>query len=125
MSAIRHAVLDTTNPQMLREANQDSLAHRHPSIRKVLGQAGWLRLPDAVQARFADDVSCAEYHGSFDIVRASIAGRLLACLCRLIGTPIAPYTGTHIPAIVRVFTNRQGGMVWERHYRFSAHRTCI
>jgi hypothetical protein len=100
-------------------------AERHPSIRKVLGEAAWLRLPDAVRARFADDILHAEYVGTFAVVRASNAGKVLALLCRMIGTPIAPYTGNDVPAIVRVFANANGGMVWERDYQFSAQRACV
>lgn len=123
MNAVRSAVLDA-------EIEPRTLCHpvhggRHPSIRKVLGETAWLRLPEAVRARFADEVLHAEYVGSFDIVRASLPGKLLALTCRLIGTPIAPYTGAHVPAVVRVFANANGGMVWERTYRFSARRSCV
>ena len=100
-------------------------AQRHFSVRRAIGESGWWRLPAAIRERFADDVAGAEYVGSFDIVRASTAGRLLALLCRIIGTPIAPYTGHDVPASVRVFSDGRGGMVWERTYRFSPRRTCV
>lgn len=102
-----------------------AIVHRHPSIRKVLGETAWLRLPQAVQARFADDLMHSEYAGSFDVVRASWPGKFLALVCRLIGTPIAPHTGEYVPAKVRVFANDSGGMVWERHYQFSGGRHCV
>jgi hypothetical protein len=97
----------------------------HPSIRRAIGERGWARLPAAVQARFADDVLDAEYQGQFDIVRASLAGKILAFVCRLIRTPIASHTGENVPATVRVFANAHGGMVWKRTYRFSNGRTCV
>lgn len=98
---------------------------RHPSVRKTLGEAAWNRLPAAVRARFDDDVTYAEYEGKFDVVQANLAGKLLAFFCRLIDSPIAPYTGDNIPAKVRVFANDRGGMVWERTYRFEPNRICI
>jgi hypothetical protein len=94
-------------------------------VRGALGEEGWARLPRAVQARFADGAAAAEYVGRFELVRASFTGRLLALLCRLIGTPVAPYTGVDVPATVRVFADGRGGVVWERCYRFSAGRHCI
>ena len=97
----------------------------HPSIRKAIGEPAWLRLPAAVRARFADDVTHATYEGSFDVVRASLAGRWLAFLCRALRSPIAPHTGLHVPATVRVYPTDNGGMMWEREYRFSGNRTCV
>jgi len=98
----------------------------HVSIRRTLGEAAWARLPAAVQARFADTLQCAEYTGCFEVVRASAAGRLLALMCRVLGTPVVPYTGANVPATVRVFAAPRGaGMVWERRYCFQRRRTCV
>jgi len=97
----------------------------HAGVRHAVGEAAWARLPPAVQARFADHAATAEYGGTFETVRASLAGRLLALVCRLIGTPVAPYTGAHVPAVVRVFADGRGGVVWERHYRFAGRKPCI
>jgi hypothetical protein len=105
-------------------AGNNERVKRHPSIRGALGEAAWDRLPEAVRRRFADEVTSAEYVGSFDVVRASVGGKILAFFCRLIGTPVAPYTGENISATVRVFANEDGGMVWERVYRFP-QRTCV
>jgi hypothetical protein len=129
MRAIRHEVVESMASHEIGKTREESSARchrsiRHPSIRKAIGEDAWSRLPDAVKARFADDVLCAEYQGSFDIVRASMAGRFLGHLSRIIGTPIAPYTGTNVAAVVRVFAS-EGGMVWERTYRFSPFRTCV
>ena len=46
-------------------------------------------------------------------------GFLLAHLCRLIGTPLALYSGVNVPMEVRVYPDQnQGGMVWDRFYRY-------
>jgi Domain of unknown function (DUF4166) len=123
MNAVQRGYIDQ-QPKII-GLHRTAIVHRHPSIRKVLGEAAWYRLPRAVQARFADDVTHSEYVGSFDVVRASRSGKFLALLCRLIGTPIAPYTGKRVPAKVRVFADNSGGMVWERHYQFSSDRHCV
>ncbi len=127
MSALEGQVLSTMVGREKAGQSDCRLGHldRHPSIRRAIGEESWLRLPLAVRERFADDVLKAEYQGSFDVVRASLSGRLLAFLCRLIKTPIAPYTGENVPATVRVFLDDRGGMVWERTYRFSKSRTCV
>ena len=98
---------------------------RHFSIRGTLGEAAWSRLPQAVRARFADSTLHAEYTGTFETVRASLAGKVLALLCVFLGTPVAPHTGNDVAATVRVFVGKGGGMVWERTYRFPGRRPCI
>ena len=99
--------------------------HTHVGVRYALGEAAWSRLPPSVRVRFADSFTQAQYAGTFETVRASLAGRLLAFLCRLIGTPVAPYTGTNVPAVVRVYADGQGGVVWERRYAFPGRRVCV
>jgi hypothetical protein len=105
-------------------ATESSACSHHASVRKAVGEQGWFRLPAAVRARFDDAIRTASYEGEFETVRANWPGRLLAFFCRLIRTPIAPSVGVNIPATVRVFENGQGGMVWERTYRFP-DRHCI
>src|SRR6187431_1987589 len=74
----------------------------HRGLRHVLGEAAWLRLPPAVRVRFGDAVVAVDYAGEFEVVRASWLGRVVATVCRLIGTPVVPHTGLNIPAIVHV-----------------------
>lgn len=95
------------------------------NIRRLLGEAEWLSLPGAVRARFAAHAASAEYDGTFDEVRASFAGKLLALCCRLIGTPVAPFTGANVPATVNVFTTPDGGTAWQRIYRFPGRQPCV
>ncbi len=93
---------------------------RKPDFRHLLGDAAWYRLPAAVRSRF-----CADAHAATTIYRgvakveASFSGRLLAQVCRLIGTPVAPYVGDEIPMTVRVFES-DTGVVWERRYEFAS-----
>lgn len=95
-----------------------------PDFEQLLGSAAWARLPAAVRARFATDAHAAptEYQGTAR-VHASFVGRALAHLCRLIGTPVAPYIGDAVRMRVRVYRNTHG-IVWEREYAFP-NRTCI
>jgi hypothetical protein len=90
----------------------------------VLGEAAWQRLPEAVQARFGDAAAAVDYVGEFEIVRASVLGRCLAWLCRLIGTPVVPRTGLHVPAVVRVEPTERG-VVWKREYQWPDRSTCL
>ncbi len=107
-----------------RYAGQRHAPGRHFSVRDALGAPAWARLPAAVRTRFAADLAQAQYEGVFETVRASRAGRLLALVCRLIGTPVVPYTGVQVAATVRVFADGRGGVVWERLYRFPGRAPC-
>lgn len=92
---------------------------RHPDFQKLLGPRAWEKLPAAVRTRFAADAHDSAdtvYEGSMR-VSASFAGRVMAHVCRLIGTPVVPYVGQEIPVRVRVF-NGKHGVVWERRYEF-------
>jgi uncharacterized protein DUF4166 len=95
------------------------------NLRRLIGEAEWFSLPHAVRARFAEHAASAEYQGTFDEVRASFAGKLLAVCCRLLGTPVAPFTGTNVPATVNVFATPDGGTAWQRIYRFPRRRPCV
>jgi hypothetical protein len=97
---------------------------REPGLRGVLGEPAWQRLPAAVRARFGEPPRAAEYAGAFDIVEASLAGRALALLCRLLGTPVVPRTGLHVPAIVHVGP-AGSGVRWTRQYRWPDARTSL
>jgi hypothetical protein len=99
--------------------------HSVPDFASLLGANAWSRLPAAVRARFGSGAHAAQvtvYAGN-TVVRASIAGRALAQLCRCIGTPVAPYVGESVPLQVRVYRSDHG-IVWERRYAF-AGRDCV
>jgi hypothetical protein len=96
-----------------------------PSFRALLGELAWRRLPPAVRERFSwKPAAGAEirYRGVMSVVRRSRAGALLAQLCRVIGTPLAPYAGRNLPVTVVLRSElRGGGIVWERFYHFAEH----
>jgi hypothetical protein len=97
-----------------------------PNFERLLGPDAWQRLPAAVRARFATDAhahSKTTIYAGTAVVRATLAGRAFAHLCRCVGTPVAPYVGESVPMRVRVF-RVDAGIVWERHYDF-AGRACV
>lgn len=100
---------------------QTSSAH---SLREILGNDAWGRLPAAVRVRFADLTPAVDYAGEFEIVRASLLGRIIAWACRLIGTPVVPRTGHNVPAIVHVGPSRNG-VEWRREYRWPGRSPCL
>ena len=97
-------------------------SENHVNFRHLLGEAAWKKLVPAVQERFSSrHTEVITYIGSMDVVEANVPGRLLAQLCRLLGTPLTPYIGCKIPTRVRVYTDVQRkGTIWEREYRFPA-----
>jgi hypothetical protein len=101
-----------------------SADHPHGGLRSVLGHEAWARLPEAVRLRFAEPAIAIDYVGKFDVVRASWLGRLLAFACLLLGTPVVPRTGLHVPAIVHVGPTPTG-VAWNREYRWPNGGACL
>jgi hypothetical protein len=95
------------------------------NIRRLIGETHWLSLAPAVRARFDEHTADAQYEGTFDEVHASFAGKLLAMCCRLLGTPVAPFTGNNVPATVNVFATPDGATAWQRIYRFAGRKPCV
>jgi hypothetical protein len=93
-------------------------------IKALLGDAAWQRLPAAVRQRFTDPARRADYIGTFEIVRASKLGRVLALFCRCLGTPVVPRTGAQVPALVQVVPTGHG-ITWRREYRWPAGRPYV
>ncbi len=98
--------------------------HPHHGLRRVLGEPAWQRLPEAVRARFGEPVVAVDYVGEFEVVRASVLGRLIATVCQLIGTPVVPRVGTQVPAIVHVGPT-EDGVAWHREYRWPNTSPCL
>ena len=105
----------TTLPRPLTRA-RTGYGVRH-GLRDVLGNEAWQRLPAAVRERFAENASNATYAGGFEIVRASVLGRLFAWAGALFGTPVAPRVGHDIEARVLVRPN-DAGVRWDREYHW-------
>jgi len=114
-------VLDIPLPQATSPARRT--LHRPVDFHRLLGGPAWRSLPYAVQRRFgpAAHLSPVRYAGEM-VVRASAIGWLIAQACRLLGTPLAPWTGEAVPVAVDVYTDAKGALVWDRTYAFQRHR---
>ena len=97
---------------------------RHHGLRGILGDRAWERLPEAVRARFGEPAVATDYVGEFEVVRASRLGRCLALFCVLLGTPVVPRTGVHVPAVVHVGP-RAEGVAWTREYKWPDGAPCV
>lgn len=90
---------------------------------RLVGADGWHRLPEAIRRRFAHAPAIGAmqtYAGTMEVVECSRAGFALAQLCRLIGTPFAPFPGTGVPVTIRLSADGTGrGIVWDRIYRYA------
>jgi hypothetical protein len=111
-------------PAVGRMALGGESAPPHYGLQSVLGPTAWTRLPKAVRLRFAEPPVVVDYVGEFDVVRASRLGRLLALVCQLLGTPVVPRTGLHVPAVVHVGPTRSG-VAWNREYRWPNGQACL
>jgi len=90
---------------------------RH-GLRDVLGNEAWNRLPEAVRERFAATAGDVTYAGAFEVVRASVLGRVFAWAGMLFGTPVTPRGGENVAA--RVFVRpHAGGVDWNREYHWA------
>lgn len=94
------------------------------ALRDVMGATAWERLPAAVRVRFGEPVLAIDYVGTFDVVRASFFGRIVAWLCQAIGTPVVPRTGHNIPAVIHVGPADPGAS-WRREYRWPNGTKCL
>ena len=93
-------------------------------FRRLLGEAGWARLHPEVRRRFGVEAEATQHYAGFmSEVRLSRLGWLLAQVCRLIGTPLAPWRGRDVPVLARVYREaRRVGTTWERFYCYPARR---
>ncbi len=89
--------------------------------RFLIGEKGWGNLHPDIKKRFSEQVNhSVVYKGMMSEIYLSFAGKLLAQVCRLIGTPLALYNGKNIPIEVKVYENRElRGMTWDRFYHYS------
>jgi hypothetical protein len=124
MRAMRSARAQLHPPEALARTAEAAVADT--TFRRLLGEAAWQRLHPNVRARFAVKPGVGEvfaFGGAMSVVRRSWFGWLLAQICRLIGTPVAPQRGRDVPTVVRVHRSAGGdGIVWERRYAFAGRR---
>ena len=100
---------------------------RDVDFQRLVGAAGWARLPVAVRRRFTVHPHVGApitYRGVMHTVAASRLGVVLAQLCRLIGTPLAPWRGADVPTdiVLRAapaVRDASAGITWERTYRYA------
>lgn len=89
-------------------------------FRALVGEAGWLRLPLAVQRRFSKRLAPGVvllYPGEVVETRLSRAGRVLAFFARAIGAPLPLHDGMIGGATVAVMENPGlAGQSWTRIY---------
>ncbi|MEO1282542.1 MAG: DUF4166 domain-containing protein [Pseudomonadota bacterium] len=89
-------------------------------FQKLLSPASWRALPPEVRARFATEPGEQKpklYAGRVIETRLSFAGRLLARLAGIIGTPLPETDGATGPASVSVANNAKlKGQIWTRVY---------
>jgi hypothetical protein len=116
------ALSGATLPWTVARPRRDTPDRPH-GLHGLLGEVAWRRLPPAVQARFSEPIRRVDYVGEFDIVRASILGRVIAWACKAIGTPIVPRTGQGVRAIIHVGPVDRGAS-WLREYRWPDGRAC-
>jgi len=107
------------NPTLaLRRAPSDE--RELPPFAALVERGGWHRLAPAIRKRFAAEPVAGHaivYDGTMHRIDASLAGRVFAIFCRLLGTPLPPFTGRDIEADIRLQRHDKDGIVWTRHYR--------
>jgi hypothetical protein len=89
------------------------------SYRALIGEKDWCRLHPDIQNRFSVNSAHSKvtYTGVMEVIYLSFFGKLLAQLCRIIGTPLALYSGKNIPMKVNVYHDEKlKGMTWDRLY---------
>ncbi|MGZ8283647.1 MAG: DUF4166 domain-containing protein, partial [Allosphingosinicella sp.] len=89
-------------------------------FRTLIGERDWAALPAAVRARFGKSVTGGRtivYAGEIVECRASLLGRMLAQLCRLVGAPLPLHRDVGVPAVVTVTEDVLArGQYWTRVY---------
>jgi hypothetical protein len=97
-----------------------------PVYRHTLGDVAWARLKPEVRQRFSVRPAaeqCVRYAGVMERVELSWMGWLFAQVCRLIGTPLAPFRGTNVRMRIELVPDKElNGVAWHRIYHFGPGR---
>ena len=92
----------------------------------LLGAHAWAQLKPEVRQRFSVRPNVNErilYRGVMERVELSFMGWLLTQICRLIGTPLAPYRGRNVKMDIElVWDEKLQGVTWHRTYYFVPDR---
>ncbi len=101
-------------------SNPPKLARDITGYRNLFNEKDWSKLHPDIQRRFSIELhKIITYRGEMSEVYLSLAGKLLAQLCRLIGTPLALHCEKNVPMLVNVYPNQElGGMTWDRFYHY-------
>ena len=83
------------------------------NLPRTVGAAGWARLPQAVQRRFAPGHPDTRFDGHLDL-QCSRIGRLFAWAAKPLNSPLVGIRAARAPAVVKVYQDGCGGVVWER-----------
>lgn len=108
--------------QALLPARARPAAAIDPTIRLLLGAAAWHRLAAPVRRRFA--VKPLPGHafvwaGTMEVVHLSRLGRAFAGVLRLLGMPLAPWTGGDVPVTITLTAAGTHATQWARRYDFA------
>ena len=98
-------------------------------IRTLVGEVGWRRLAPAIRERFGHAPKAGDtwlLRGVMSEVSATMFGRAMAWVSRLVGGPVTHRTGRNVPVDVHVYEDQvHGGTVWERRYDFGGARRAV
>lgn len=89
---------------------------------QLVGREGWWRLAPDIRQRFSEKPTAAQpihYEGVMAQVGGNWVGAVLAQVCRLIGTPFAPWRACSVPVAITLRHDAAGGVVWQREYRYA------
>lgn len=98
-----------------------------PDFPRLVGPAGWLRLHRDIRRRFEAGHAHRPviYRGSMRLERSTV-GIVLAAVARLVGGPLPVRAAEDVPTEVRVYSDGEGGVIWERWLRFARGRaSCV
>lgn len=97
-----------------------------PVYRDTLGDLAWARLKPEVRQRFSVRPAaeqCVRYAGVMESVKLSCMGWMFAQVCRLIGTPLAPFRGRNVRMRIDLVQDKKlNGVAWHRMYYFGPGR---
>lgn len=92
------------------------------SYQEILGAESWNRLKPEVRQRFSAKPKrgkAIRYAGTMQRVELSWTGWLFAQVCRLIGSPLAPWRGIDVPMTIELIPDgKLHGVAWKRTYQF-------